>query len=295
MAEPAGAIFDHGYRHFEGARLGRRGAMAAVVREGLRRVLGLRRKARRKLLPWGLLVLAVMPAVALVGISVLIRQLPTQFELPSHGEYFDLTSVVSLLFMALVTPELLVPDRTQGVLAVYLSRPLRVADYLVAKAGALAVVVLGFYLFPQLLLYLGQAGLADGFFAYLAEHAEVLWQVPLVALLYFILHGSVALGVSAIFNRVGVAAGIYLALMIMSSVVAGGLTLATSIPGSRYAALAALEQHPRIMRDWVFGLEGNQYIVTEAGFGPGAAAAVIGATALLALVVLWWSYKRVEV
>ena len=41
-------IVDRGYRHYEGVRTGRRGAMLAILREGYRRALGLRRKAKRK-------------------------------------------------------------------------------------------------------------------------------------------------------------------------------------------------------------------------------------------------------
>ena len=60
-----GAIFDLDYRRYEGERTGRTAIRWAMVRVGVRKVLGLRRKARRKILPWGLILLAVLPAIAI--------------------------------------------------------------------------------------------------------------------------------------------------------------------------------------------------------------------------------------
>ncbi len=66
-----------------------------------------------------------------------------------------------LLFSALAGPELLIPDRSEGVLSIYASRPLTGPDYLAARAGALAIVLAGFMLLPQFLLYFGFAALQD--------------------------------------------------------------------------------------------------------------------------------------
>ncbi len=48
-----GVVYDLGYRPHEGERLGRAGAVRALYRDGLRRVLGLRRRARAKIWPVG--------------------------------------------------------------------------------------------------------------------------------------------------------------------------------------------------------------------------------------------------
>ena len=60
--ETVGTIYDLGYRHYEGPRLGRRGAIGAIVGAGLRAVFGLGRSGRSKILPWGALVLGLLPA-----------------------------------------------------------------------------------------------------------------------------------------------------------------------------------------------------------------------------------------
>ncbi len=153
-----GVVYDLGYRPHEGERLGRAGAVRALYRDGLRRVLGLRRRARAKALPWGLLAIAVIPAIFFVGITVFTREIGAEdVDFFSHAQYFDLTGTIALLFIAAAAGELLVPDRVHGVLQVYASRPLTTSDYLTGRAAALAAVVFGFMYFPHLVLFFGRA------------------------------------------------------------------------------------------------------------------------------------------
>ena len=176
-------ILDRGYRSYHGPRTGRRGAMKAIIKEGYRRVLGLRRKAKRKLFPWTLIALALASAAILIAVEWVSSTLPVSLDtsdlFPRYGGYFDFISNVALLFAAYTGPQLLIPDRTQGVLNVYFSRPLSVRDYLVAKAVTYATVILSFWLVPQLLLHLGYAALSPGgFLSYLGETTDILWKVP---------------------------------------------------------------------------------------------------------------------
>ena len=68
---------------------------------------------------------------------------------------------ISLLFIALAGPLLLIPDRTKGVLSVYFSRPLTVDGYLTSKVGAFVTVVAAIYILPQVVLHLGLALIAE--------------------------------------------------------------------------------------------------------------------------------------
>ena len=65
--EAAGTIYDIGYRHYDGPRLGRRGAIGAIVAAGLRAVFGLGRSGKSKILPWGAVILGLIPAVVAVA------------------------------------------------------------------------------------------------------------------------------------------------------------------------------------------------------------------------------------
>ncbi|HTI30486.1 MAG TPA: ABC transporter permease, partial [Methylomirabilota bacterium] len=49
-----GAIYDLGYRGYDGPRLGRRAAFATLFWASLRACFGLGRSGRSKVVPWGL-------------------------------------------------------------------------------------------------------------------------------------------------------------------------------------------------------------------------------------------------
>ena len=77
-----GAVFDLGYKPHDGERLGTPGAFRATVKDGLRRVLGLRRKARKKILPFFLLGVALLPAVVFVGLAFFLGEFSPDVESP---------------------------------------------------------------------------------------------------------------------------------------------------------------------------------------------------------------------
>jgi ABC-2 type transport system permease protein len=290
-------IVDRGYRHFDGARKGRRGAMGAVVRDGFRRVLGLRRKGRRKILPWTLITMALISVAVLsalhyaanrVGVTDLVAE-----ELPHHREYFEFISRVALLFVAFATPELLVPDREQGVLAVYLSRPLRTIDYLAAKGMSLGILILAFLLIPQTIFHLLLGVFSpDGFTTFMVDNLDVLWRVPATSLVYFVGHASIALILATLIPRVGFAAGVFLGVMIMLNPLSEFLVEFTDFAGSDYGALLAFESHPHLVRDWIFGASTNDYALTRAGFEPWVALVTIVAVAAAAASLAWTRYRR---
>lgn len=283
-------IFDRGYRRYDGPRLGPPGARAAIVRDGIRRVLGLRRKARRKIVPWAMLGTALLLAAVFVGIHVFAGELGIpDSELPRYAELFDFFSWIGILFIALAGPTLLVPDRTQGVLSVYFSRPVTVSTYLQGKLIAFLGVTSLIYLGPLLSLHVGLAFLsADGFLGYVGSNLDVLWKIPVVTLGYLVLHGALVTVIGSVVNRTGTAAAIFLGLITAGGSIAARIGLVDA-RGARYATLAALDQHPRIIRDWVFGIEGVTYPAEQVGFSPWVSVATIAVVAVLSL---WWVYRR---
>ena len=292
-------IIDRGYRHYDGIRTGRRGAVRAIVREGFRRVMGLRRKAKRKLLPWTLVTVALASVVILVAITWATSGISTPDGpvdlVPRYRGYFDFISVVALLFAAYAGAQLLIPDRTDGVLNVYFSRPLALRDYLLGKAFAYATVILSFWLVPQLLLHLGLAALSqEGFLSYLGRTTDILWKVPLAAFAYFVLHASLIFLTASFVNRVGGAAAAFLVGSLGLNLVALYFQEAVEdAPGTRWAALLATEQHPRYVRDWIFGVhESATLIPAQAGFEPGVSLAVIVGLAAVSTTLVGWRYRR---
>ena len=291
-------IVDRGYRSYDGDRTGGRGAVGAIVREGYRRVLGLRRKARRKVLPWFLICLALITVAIFIGIHWVASSTPVvpgeaPELLPRYGEYFDLISVIALLFTALAAAELFVPDRVQGVLNVYFSRPLDSDRYLFAKFLALGSSVLSFYLVPQIIFHVGLASVdRSGFLTYMGDNLDVAWKVPVTALIYFMVHASLAVGIAAFLPRVGAAAGLFLGGMLILNLLAAFFIEGTNLSFGRYFGLLALEQHPRYVRDWIFDIDTIEHLPERAGFDPWVSLVAAIIVFAVAVTVTRWQYKR---
>jgi ABC-2 type transport system permease protein len=148
-------IVDRGFQRYEGARAGAPQAVASVAWQSMRSTLGLGRPARHKVFPVIAIAIAYVPAIVFVGLSVLVSDLLDPNEIASYASYYGFITAAILLFAGLVAPEVLVGDRRNGMLALYLSTPLHRGTYLVAKGIAvlatLAMVTLG----PPLLLLIG--------------------------------------------------------------------------------------------------------------------------------------------
>lgn len=287
-------IFDRGYRKYDGPRTGPKGARSAVYRDGLRRVFGLGRKARKKIFPWSLIAVALIAAAIIVGTHWVIGNIQESLRegVPTYGGLFDFYSGISLLFIAFAGPLLLIPDRTDGVLSVYFSRPLTVGGYLGSKLRAFATVVGAIYIVPQVLLHIGLALIADeGFLPYMGDHLDILWKVPVITVAFVVLHGAVIFVLSAYINRTGIAAAAFLGLLIAGGAIAGQVSQA-NFAGSEYVSLLALDHHPRIIRDALLG-NTVEYPAEIAGFGPWTSVVVIVVVTAVATVVVRRRYRKI--
>jgi ABC-2 type transport system permease protein len=286
-------IYDRGYRTYDGERTGPGGARKAVYKDGIRRVLGLGRKAREKVYPWVMISIAIGMAAIIIGVHWFIGDLAQSLSegVPTYGELFDLYSWIGLLFIAFAAPWLLIPDRTRGVLSVYFSRPLTVDGYLSSKVGAFATVVGGIYLIPQLVLHLGLGLISDdGFLTYMGANLDVLWKVPVITLSFVAMHGALAFLVSAIVNRPGVASAAFLGVLIPGRFIAAQISEAT-FPGARWTSLLAFDHLPRIIRDDLFR-DTVTYPAEAVGFNGWTAAAVITVAVVVSAIIVRARYRR---
>jgi len=286
-------IYDRGYRTYDGPRTGPSGARSAVYKDGIRRVLGLRRKAMLKIIPWGLLSVGLIAAAVFIGIHWAIGNIEESLRegVPTYGGLFDFYSAISLLFMTLAGPLLLIPDRSRGVLSVYFSRPLTVDGYLVSKVGAFVTVVAAIYMVPQIVLHLGLGLIAsNGFLPYMGETLDVLWKVPLTTLAFIALNGAIVFVLSALIDRTGIAAAAFFGLLTAGGGIAARVAEA-SFPGARWASLLAFDQHPRIIRDALFE-DTVEYPAEMAGFGVWTSVAVVVVVVVAAVVIVRRRYRK---
>jgi len=295
MTDQTGAVYDLGYEPFEGERRGRSGARKAVYFDGIRRVLGLRRKARRKIMPWGLLGIATVPTIVAVGVSFMIPAGSADaIDLAGqNSEFFLLGGTITMLFTALAAPELLVPDRKEGVLSMLSSRPLTAADYLGSRFAGLVTVVGAFMIMPQLVLYFGQAASdPDGFFQGLVNAADTLPKIVAVAGVYAIAYVPLGFVIASLSNRKAIATASYLAVMIALTGFAEALVRESNITGGRWMALLAPINTADAANVWIFGGSNPESLLVAADIEPGVgllALVVVGA--LLSLFALQ-RYRR---
>ena len=146
-----GSIYDLGYRNYTGPRLGRRHAVASLIRQSFRLAYGLGRPGRAKIVPIGLAGLAAIPAIVGLGINVFVGQVGGGLEEASpiqFATYYSLVAQVVALFIAAQAPELLGRDLRYRVLVLYFTRALRRDDYALAKLAALVLAILVLLLLP---------------------------------------------------------------------------------------------------------------------------------------------------
>ena len=287
MTSEQGAVYDLGYEPYHGERRGRRGAMATVWGDGTRRVLGIRRKARRKIMPWLLVAMALIPPIVFVGVAFVVPAgVANEFDLAdANSSFFQLGGTIVMLFTALAAPELLIPDRKDGVLSMLSSRPLTSNDYLAARFASNVTVVGGFLLLPQLLLFIGQAGTdPDGLARGLIHAAPTIPRMLAVTAIYVIAFVPLGFMIASLVKRKSIAASVFLAVIIGLTAFAEAIVQNSVIPGGRWVALLAPINTADAANNWVFGAVNNESLLAAADIHPLmgiAALVVIGSVAVM--------------
>jgi ABC-2 type transport system permease protein len=149
--EPTAVIHDIGYRHYDGPRLGRGRATLALATQSLRGAFGLGRALKAKIMPLLLIAIVLIPTVVSIGIMAVVKQ----YVLP-YSQYAIYLQPVIAIFLAAQSPYLVAPDLRFRVLPLYLSRPITVTDYVVAKLGALAVALFLLLAAPLTIRFVGE-------------------------------------------------------------------------------------------------------------------------------------------
>jgi len=287
-----GAVYDRGYRPYDGPRGGRREAVGALFRTTVRRALGLRRSWRQKVFPWSLLVIATVPAIVNVGVAYLTRDTRLEaVELITYREYVGV-SVALLLFVGLTAPDVICPDRRQRVLPLIFARPLVGRDYVMAKVGAIFAIVFAFGLLPQIVLFIGRMLVSDSALDYFTGNLDVLWQVPAAVALLAVYYAVIGVAAASLTTRRVVGGANVVGLLLVTS------TIAEVIQGANDASLGAVINVlalPLHLRDLVFLGEADPR-GPLAGIDGGMAAAV-GVYVLVlvtGLAILLRRYRWVE-
>jgi ABC-2 type transport system permease protein len=154
--QPAGVIHNIGYRGYGGERLTRRAVAYALYTHTLRGVFGLGRAPRSKVVPFGMAVVMLLPAVVLTVVTVVLagQQMASEPLLP-FTRYAMVMQAALAIFLAVAAPQAVSLDLRFHTLPLYLSRPVERVDYVRAKLAALTTAVFILLAVPLLIMYLG--------------------------------------------------------------------------------------------------------------------------------------------
>ena len=273
-SERQGEVYDLGYQRYDGPREGRGRARWALLVNGIRSALGIGRGSRAKVLPVLLFVAVMSPAVIMVIIASLAGP---GFETSGHAGYYSIISTIILIFSAIIAPELLIPDRRDRVLHLYLVRPLTPTDYVAGRWSAFLIVTLAIVYSGQILLFLGLLLTASEPVDYFREN----WlDVPRFLAAGFVVAAfttTLPLAVAAFTSRRAYAAAFVIGLWIVSGSAAGilttceGATTTTTSDGNvtvtvgecvpiagdsgKWFALLSIGDVPIRINDFIFGEE----------------------------------------
>lgn len=221
-AAPAARILERGYRRYEGPRRGPSGAARSIVRHTVQRCLGLHRPARAKVFPVLTVVLAYVPTIIYVGITVLGNRLEDQGApgramvrqfIPTYASNYLQVVLAIVLFAAFVAPEVLCPDRRTGMLGLYLAAPLTRWRYLAAKATAVLAMVSIVTVGPPVILLIGYS--TQGFGPQgVADWAATIGRILGAGLAVSVLYTTVSLAISSITSRKAAASAAFLAAIV---------------------------------------------------------------------------------
>ncbi len=199
MTEPrAGAIHDLGYRRYEGARLGRRHAIVSLYAHGLRSAFGLGRRARSKVFPIGLAIVAAVPALVQVAFGALASE---DLEVFRAEDYYGYVQLMLALFAAFVAPELLGRDQRHQMLPLYFSRAFSRHDYALARLAAMATAMFALTLLPQAILFLGNAFVVDDFGGYFRDEWRLIGPIAASGLLVSAFIAAIAMTIATLVSR----------------------------------------------------------------------------------------------
>lgn len=276
MSVDQSVIHDIGYQRYQGRRLGRRYAVAALFAHGLRSAFGFGRSAKAKIFPWFVVGVVTLVAVVLIAVRAQTGEVAA-----TYAEFAESNILLLIMFAAVVAPELVSRDLRSGVLPLYFSRPLGRGDYALAKLAALVSALWLLVAGPQVLMFIGAAFTVADWGLVWDEAGDLVLGLAYNGV-HAIVFGALSLLLASLASRRAVAAAVIAAVFLATTPVVGVLTVIGGETARQLAALASPMTLVGGVGDWLFEPEGASG-VGEFGplYGASAVALVIICVTLL--------------
>jgi ABC-2 type transport system permease protein len=280
----SGTVFDIGYRSYTGPREGSDRSRRAVFKDGLRIALGIGRGGRAKILPWFFIAVLtliglVMALVAGASRRVLGEDMTQTLNLPSHGQYYSIAVMVMFVFASMVAPELLCRDKREGVMSLYLVRPLTGSDYILSRWTAFLTIMLASSWIPQLILFLGLSMGDPAPMTYIKLHWMDVPRFLTAGLIVGVYITTLALLAASFTTRRAYAAVFLVGLFVISTPFTLGLAQELDPPVGPWVSMFNLTNIPLHVADIIFD--------DTNGLTKDAPARQLGSTVIVMWYVLW--------
>ena len=296
----AGAVFDIGYQRYTGEREGSSRGRAAILKDGIRTALGFGRGGRAKILPWAFITILSGLGLIFAIIAGAAERMggpgaAAEMNLPSHNDYYAIASVILYVFAAVVAPELLCPDRRNGVISLYLVRPVSTTDYIGAKWVAFFVVMLGAVWAPQIILFLGLCGGDPVPMDYFRKHWQDIPKFLAAGAAMAAYATSLAMLVASFTTRRAYASVFLVGLVLITAPFSIGMAQQLDGAVGQWVSMFSITDIPVHVNDIIFGEVSEMTEHSPARTLPRSV--LIGwyaAWTLIPLAGLWWRYKRLS-
>jgi ABC-2 type transport system permease protein len=285
-----GAIYDLGYRGYDGPRLGRRAAFATLFWASLRAAFGLGRAGRSKLVPWGLSAIMIVPA----GVAGAIQALaPGGLSPFNYDNYlWDLQPILTL-FVAAQAPELVSSDQRNHVLSLYFSHALARSDYALAKFGAMAAALFMLALAPLLVIFFATILASTDVVATFGDQLGNVPQIIGAPLIYALPLAALGMAIASFTPRRAYATGAVIAVFLVTAAVGGILSEA----GRGRLSLVAPLLNPLVLidgtRDWLLGNTIPDSPVSGADLDLWVFGVLTAILTLIGITATLWRYRRI--
>ncbi|MBX3071511.1 MAG: ABC transporter permease subunit [Thermomicrobiales bacterium] len=283
-----GEVYDRGYQHYEGQRLGRRQAFWALTVYSMKRALGSKKRWTAKVVP----ALMYVAIGLLVAIPLGIRAFVDELSILEYWDYFDFTYVILAVYLASVAPEMLCNDRRENVLPLYFARALTRADYLMAKLLSTTLLTLTVTLLPMGIYWLGQQLLEDSPLPAMKDNIGDLGRIIVLCVVVSLFLAAITLVISSLTGRKSIAAaGIVLALLVLPVISFG---IAESGVSDRAAGYALLFNPIALHGEFAYGLFGERSANEEIAhiFPTEVYGGVMLIAVALCCLVMFWRYVQ---
>lgn len=282
-----GEVFDRGYAHYTGDRLGRKQAFRSLVGYSMKRALGIRKSWTAKILPFLLYTAAVVPLVIMIGVSALIPEAG----FATYSGYLAAIFLIVGIFVATAAPEMLCVDRRERTLPLYFSRAIARFDYVLAKVLAMTLLTMTLSMVPSIILWFGRQLISDSPWQAMRDNIGDLGRVIFIGALIALVLGTGGLMISSFTDRKGVAVTvIIIGFLIVTGMANVGLELLEEYDWSRYLILFSVADTFEAISDHLFHDSTNPY-VPRANLSLSLYLGYVSALVVIGILVLRWRYS----